>query len=300
MPTRILAFFLSAALLTNAEPTSADPHPKTLRVMAYNIWYVFAKGKAQAEGKQWVASQTPDVVALQELTDIQPEKLQELATAWNHPHSALLKTKGFSVGLTSRLSIEVVEKKVQGMHHGFLHATVEDIHYFIVHLSPFHWEVRSREARTLLERIKPLLDQNKDVIVLGDFNACSSADRTWLEQNKTLLEKITASDQKYEHHQNLREGRFDYSVMQQFFDAGLTDTTLAFLPEKASHRLSYPSGILKNEKTAPEQGERIDFILTGRSLADKVERSTIVTDGIVNQLSDHYPVITDFKMESGK
>ena len=75
-----------------------DPHPDTLRVMSYNTWYVFAKGKEQPAGKAFVKSQTPDVVALQELTNIKPEKLQEFATAWDHPHSSLLKTNGFSVG----------------------------------------------------------------------------------------------------------------------------------------------------------------------------------------------------------
>ena len=50
---------------------------ENLRVMSYNIWYAFAKGKQVEAGKKWIRSRKPDVVALQELTSIRPEKLQD-------------------------------------------------------------------------------------------------------------------------------------------------------------------------------------------------------------------------------
>ena len=292
MLTKVIALFLLATSIS----TAAD----TLRVMSYNIWYVFAKGKEQEAGKRWVASQSPDVVSLQELTNIKPEKLQELANGWNHPHSSLLKTKGFSVGLTSRWPIEVVEKRLQGMHHGYLHAKIQNVHYFAVHLSPFKWEMRSKEADILNSKIKPLIEKGEKVIVLGDFNAVSPADRKWLDSNKELLAKTAASDKKNNHVANLNDGKFDYSVMERFFGAGLIDTSEKHLSKESASRLSFPTGIFDDQKTAVKSGKRIDFILASPNLAKTVTSSKVITQGVVNKLSDHYPVITDFVIKEGK
>ena len=79
----ILSFLLTGIGFTGiANAENQDPHPDVLRVMTYNTWYVFAKGKEVPKGKAWVKSQTPDVVALQELTNIQPDTLRELGESW--------------------------------------------------------------------------------------------------------------------------------------------------------------------------------------------------------------------------
>ncbi len=275
---------------------AADPHPDILRVMSYNTWYVFAKGQEQKAGMKWVGSRTPDVVALQELTNIKPDKLQEFATAWGHDHSSLLKTSGFSVGLTSRWEIEVVEKGLKGMHHGFLHAKTNRIHYFLVHLSPFKWEVRQREADILMKWIQPLLEKGEKVMVLGDFNAVSPEDRKWLEakENARLLKSRMESDAKHGHVQNLKDGKFDYGVMESFFKGGLVDSGKGHLPETFEARLSIPTGIWTDKKSAVKMGERIDFILVSKDLHERVKACEVVTEGEVNRISDHYPVISDF------
>ena len=264
--------------------------------MTYNTWYVFANGDEQTAGKAFVKSQTPDVVGLQELTDIKPAKLQELATAWDHPHSSLLKTSGFSVGLTSRWPVEVVEKRLSEMHHGYLHAKTHDVHYFVVHLSPFKWEMRSREANIILKQVAGLLDAGNKVIVLGDFNAFTPDDRQWLLANKDLIPRMKESDQKHGHVENLKEGEIDYSVMKTFLDSGLRDTTERFISKSQKHRLTLPTGVWKDKKTPPEKGQRIDFILASTNLFQRVKNSRIIREGAVNRISDHYPVITDFEL----
>lgn len=290
----VLAGTLLAAPMSSIIP---DPHPDTLRVMSYNVWYAFNEGKHKTEGLEWVSSQTADVVSLQELTNIKPEKLQEYATAWNHPHSALLKTSGFSVGLTSRYPIEVIEKRVKGMHHGYLHARINDIHYFAVHLSPFKWAVRQREADILSKAIVPLIEQNQSVIVLGDFNAVSSGDKEWLEakSNSERIANMKKTDDKHGHVQNLKDGKFHYGTLNTFFKAGLVDTAEKHLPRKPENRLSIPTGVHTKTGEAPERGSRIDFILASKDL--KVKGCQIVTEGVVNKVSDHYPVITDFTIK---
>ncbi|NWK55969.1 endonuclease/exonuclease/phosphatase family protein [Verrucomicrobiaceae bacterium N1E253] len=296
---KILCASLTLILTINLRAAEPDPHPETLRVMSYNTWYVFAKGKAIEAGGKWIHSQTPDVVALQELTNIKPEKLEQLAASWGHNHSSLLKTSGFSVGLTSRWPIKVIEKGQKGMHHGFLHAKTHGVHYFVVHLSPFKWEVRQREANILTKKITPLLKQGERIIVLGDFNAYSPEDQPWLEpaDNTQTLEKKKQDDAQHAHMQNLKDGAFDYAVLNTFLSSGLTDTAKGHLPEKAESRLSFPTGILTDKQSAVTSGERIDFILASGNLYSKVQSCRIITDGVVNQISDHYPVITDFSTD---
>ena len=296
MKAIFLPFALSLTCSFAANSSADDPHPDLLRVMTYNTWYVFAKGNEQTAGKAFVKSQTPDVVGLQELTDIKPAKLQELATAWEHPHSSLLKTSGFSVGLTSRWPVEVVEKRVSEMHHGYLHAKTNGVHYFVVHLSPFKWEVRSRESNIILKQVAGLLDAGNKVIVLGDFNAFTPDDRQWLLANKDLIPRMKESDQKHGHVENLKEGEIDYSVMKIFLDSGLSDTTERFISKSLKHRLTLPTGVWKDKETPPEKGQRIDFILASTNLFQRVKNSRIIREGAVNRISDHYPVITDFEL----
>ncbi|MEN8865975.1 MAG: endonuclease/exonuclease/phosphatase family protein [Akkermansiaceae bacterium] len=288
-------FQIAILLLAIVCPVYAgDPHPNTLRVMSYNTWYVFAKGKAQSAGKDFVRLQSPDVVALQELTNIKAEKLKEFAAAWGHPHSCLLKTRGFSVGMTSRWPIEVIEKRLEDMHHGYLHVKSHEIHYILVHLSPFKWEMRKRESGIITTKVKALLAKRERVIVLGDFNATSEADKKWLDADKELIPKMEKSDAKHGHVQNLKDGKLDYSVMESFFNSGLVDTAKDHVPGDAAYRMSFPTGIFTDQKTPPEKGKRIDYILSSADLYQKVKSSVIVREGVVNKISDHYPVITNF------
>ena len=61
-----------------------------------------------------------DAVSLQELNSYTEEKLAEDARAWGHPHSVLLKTKGFPTGITSRFRSRKSHTTFEGYHHGLL------------------------------------------------------------------------------------------------------------------------------------------------------------------------------------
>jgi len=278
----ICALFAACAITPSAE---------TIRVMTYNVYYVFDHGKQVELGTEWLREQAPDVLALQELTSISDEHLAELAAGWGHEHSVLLKNSGFSVGLTSHMPIETIERRVEGMHHGYLHARVAGVHYFVVHLSPFLWERRLEEAEILLGQIQPLLDAGVDVIVLGDFNAMSAVDRAEMDAQPEQLQKSRDSDAQHGHVQNLRDGEFDYSVMARFFDAGLVDLNLPFLEASQDVRWTFTTGIwTPKNPVAPSGGSRIDFILGSPNLAPYVNDASIPRIGAVNLASDHYPV----------
>lgn len=278
--------------------TSVPAEPEGLRVLTYNVLYVFNHGEEVEAGSAWIAEQAPDVVALQELTNIPDARLAELAAGWGHGHSALLKTSGFSVGLTSVHPIEVVERALEGFHHGCLHARVAGIEVFVVHLSPFKWSVREREAEAILSRVRPLIAEGRDVLVLGDFNSMSGFDRQAMEAQPDQLQRSRDSDAKHGHVENLRDGEFDYAVMQSFFDGGLVDLHERFLEGAQGSRWTFTTGIWTEEKReAPGGGSRIDFVLAAPGLAEQATSARVVRDGVVNRTSDHYPVIVDFERD---
>jgi exodeoxyribonuclease-3 len=242
-------------------------------------------------------SRKPDVVALQELCAYTEEKLAADANAWGHKHSVLLKTSGYSVGITSRHPIVVKEKIMEGMHHGALHCEVSGIQVFVIHLSPFSWEKRSSEADTLLSRINKLIAEGKDVIVCGDFNALSPIDYSMYRDNMELLEGRKEREKEHEHIRNLRNDMFCYAVMSKFLGAGLYDVCAKFVNE-GPDRTTSPTLIfaenIKDEARLLRNGKRIDFILASYPLAGKCENAFVLNKGETARLSDHYPVEGEF------
>lgn len=279
------------------EPSLTNPPALAgnLRVATYNTYYVFSNGEQVDAATRWIGSQAPDLVACQELTNVSPGRLAELAAGWGHSHSALLKTSGFSVGVTSRRPLEIVERIKEGLHHGALHVQVAGIHVFVVHLSPFKWATRTAEARILLAKIQPLLTRGSDVLVLGDFNAESLADSALLSAQPGRLQKARASDAEHDHVQNLRNGQLDFSVMEHFFGAGLVDAALPFLAQSRGLRWSLPTGYWsKGQATPPTGGTRVDYILASPSLASSAVSAFTPRGGALNRISDHYPVVIEF------
>lgn len=124
-----------------------------LKVITYNIWNGFDFGKDENRREklvEWVKSQNPEILGLQELCNYSPDKLQEDAEKWGHNYSILLKEQGYSVGLTSKFPIELKEKIMDGMHHGALHCKTAGIDVFVIHFSPSSYKKRQEEAKIIL------------------------------------------------------------------------------------------------------------------------------------------------------
>jgi len=270
---------------------SARPRQPNLKVISYNVLYGFNHHKAVDAGAAWIAAEEPDIVALQELNGFTQATLAELAARWGHGNAVILKEQGFPVGLTSRDPIEVVEKRLEGMHHGYLHCRTAGYEVFVVHLHPGDFRFRQREAEVLSPQIEALVDSGAQVIVLGDFNSVSASDRAWLETKTDLLERRLEGS-------NLDEGRFDYSVMERFLGSGLVDSCDEMLINNDEVRTSFPSRILDHVRTPEEQAqfrERIDFILLAEGLLPKLVKVRVAHDEVLNTISDHYPVVVELR-----
>lgn len=277
---------------------SAQP----LKVMSYNVYNGFDhgrdKGRIQALGA-WVASQQPDVVALQELCGFTDSTLMELAAAWGHDYAVILKTDGFPVGLTSNQPITVKKKMIEGLWHGMLHAATHGTDFFVVHLCPSDFATRHRESVTITQYMSESLSvSNEKYVVLGDFNAHSPFDAQLDKQYPELLQWYHQLDAQRtpQTRKTLSYGQLDYSVMAAFLAFPLIDVCERFVD--GVDRFSFPSplhfpSVRTRESLIPIR-ERLDFILVSPSLAAQCADATIVNSGVTDALSDHYPVIATF------
>jgi endonuclease/exonuclease/phosphatase family metal-dependent hydrolase len=276
----------------------AQDEVKSLKVMTYNIWNGFDWGKDTARNEnliQWVKEQNPDVLAVQELCGYDEEKLRKDAAKWGHPYVQILKEKDYPTALTSKEPIELIEKNVDNFWHGLLHVKTFGIDFFVVHLSPADSDTRLKEAKQIKSRIQEL--QSDSYIILGDFNTQSPFDAYWLESKKELKAGMLA--RQNEDYSNLRLGEFDYAPMAEFLSIPAIDLSLGKADLEESFTFPTPAliGLYDHTlETIIQTRVRIDYILASPTLAQTCSYVKIFNHGAAEKLSDHFPVMAEFKL----
>lgn len=272
--TLILAWVVTLCFicigLVNAEPTV--PEAK-LRVLTYNVFVGFKDdAKRHAQAVEWIASQHPDVVALQELNEYTEEKLSQDARAWGHPYAKLCITKsGYHLGITSQKPIENVHLIVKkGINHGMIHGQTHGIDFFVLHLAPQSEEIRLPETEIVLAEIRAIQSTERPTILLGDFNSSSRL-------NAGFYQKESRHSPKFD-------------VMDRYLGAGWVDLVHQHQGELTEKQASVPTLLVPNNAGF----WRIDYILASAQLAEKCVFASVVKDSETDKLSDHYPVIADF------
>lgn len=270
MKWKLLACLVVALLPGRSLAAQEASVPERLKLVCWNVLYGFNHGKAVEEGESWLRKQRPQVVALQELNGFTPATLQETGEAYGHSHSALQKESGFAMGLTSTAPIEVIERRVEGFHHGYLHARTHGIDFFVVHF----WPGKEHEVDHVRERAVALAGGGARVVVLGDFNAHSERDAS--------------------HHAG-RAYEPGYYSLRSFEEAGFVDVVHRF--DRAAW-FSYPSPITipkwsRDQAQVESKRQRIDFILTDAALSASVRAATVLHSDQLDAISDHYPVVAE-------
>lgn len=273
---------------------------ETIKVMAYNILDGYDRGQDQARKKRTVdflQDQSADVIGFQELVGFTADSLAAFGRSFGHPHSIILKETGYPVGITSTEPIKLKAKILGDLWHGMLHVKTHGIDFLIVHLSPHDAEIRWREARTITQYMEDNLVDQPYYIVLGDFNSLSPFDAYYHESQPDLLQATQKGDDQRGNRRNLIDGRFDYSAMSRFLQHPLYDITQWFTP--AQDRFSFPTPILSGNRLQSDEiithRRRIDYILVSRGLAQRTKSARVINQGVVDQLSDHYPVIAELE-----
>ncbi len=280
--------------------TSIMAQEKSLKVITYNIWNGYDWGKDENRRTKlvnWMVNKKPDIVALQELCKYSPGKLKEDATNWGHNFSFLLKTEGYSVGLTSKYPIEIKEKIFKGMHHGALHCHTGGIDIFIIHLSPGSYLKRREETKIIIQKLNQVVKSNSKYIVMGDFNALSPFDAD-LYKNNVLLDWLRKSNKDKPKTGNLVDNELDYSVISEFLSFQLIDVCQKFTAG-IEERGSFPSLSLEKVNNEPHEQligrlARIDYLMVSPELAKQCTKAKVYNGKENWFLSDHYPVEATF------
>lgn len=257
----------------DANPVAEQESTK-LKIVNWNVLYGFNHHKSIDEGIGWISNQKPQVVALQELNGETGESLVAKAERWEHKYSALLKEDGFPVGLTSTEPIEVIERRVKGCHHGFLHCKTHGIHFFVVHF----WPNKLFDVNLIIEKVKKLNQAGADIIVLGDFNTHSRKDDAFLSKQDRV--------------------KPIYEVVDMFEKEGMVDLGYKHSPNS---KFSCPSPITiprwsDNLEVLKSKRQRIDFIFASKSLAGFSSTASIEVSEELDRISDHYPVIAELEL----
>jgi gluconolactonase len=290
--------FLTAVLITAT--SFAQDQPTTLKLVTHNVWYGFTK-KAEprhADWLKWMAAQKPDVVSLQELNEYTPEKLAVDARSWGHEHSVLLKEDGFPTGITSRFPIADVKRIRDGMHHGLLRCRIQGIWFYVIHFHPSNFERRIEEARLLQEDVKSLPELNPKIVLAGDFNGFSPADKPQYDSDPKLVPFFQMLDQRDKGAKNLNNGRIDYGGISSILRQGYVDLIQERRSSEAPFVGTFPSPLVSDENHGTDR--RLDYVFVSRSLLGSVESAEILRDSVTEGLSDHFPVSATFKLGKEK
>lgn len=287
-----LLFIWLLPVTSNGQPAGKEK----LRVISYNIWNGFEHDASRrANFINWIKGQQPDILAMTELVGFTEKDLGQLASEYGHKYYAIVKEEGYPVGITSNEPITVVKKQVEGFWHGMLHVKTHGLNMIVTHLSPHDWKFRLKEAQMLTSYIQD--NQLDNCMVMGDFNAYSPFDADWVETHAQLIENMQKWDAEQETYRNMRDGRFDYSVLSKFLSIGLTDICRLYVP--ADKRTTFPAAFLYGWQHGDTRlhgiGERLDYILVSPSLVSRCLDARIHNGIETEGISDHYPVSVDLQ-----
>ena len=253
----------------------------TVEVINWNTYHLFDHKAKLEEATTWLAEEAPDLLALQEVLHIDEAGLSELALTWGHEHAVMHKERGYPVALTSTAPIEVVERRVKGFHHGYLHARTHGIDVFVVHF----WPTKVGESTQVAELAAALVREGRPVLVVGDFNGKIRCDEPY------LLERGFGEERDGEMY-------FDYRLTDAFLERGFVELVSEHSPDDL-YTFGAPALIPRWANTMEEVRERrrrIDFIFASPELAaDSLGAHVNTDDEREGKYSDHYPVFCTLK-----
>lgn len=282
-----LLFSLAFAVFVSGIKTKVYGQEKNIKIITWNVYEGMKLDTTPQKNAfgQWIKAKAPDVVSFQEMNGFTQQRLEEFARSYGHPYAVLLKETGFPVAITSKYPIVNTERVVDNMHHGFIKATIKDITFFVVHLSPSKYWKRQEEINLVLSTAP---SNKTKSIILGDFNAQSPQDSVFYKDGKMAqVQKLLHS--KYPVYDNLKNGQLDYHVIRTVLSNGFTDP----LYDTKKLNISFDAAI-QGDPDLRDNVTRIDYIFLG-TFFKKVIKKSIIRDEFTNKMSDHYPVFVELE-----
>jgi len=284
MKKLVLIVYVVVAVMASLNFASAQ---SDFKVLSYNVLRGFQQDSLiHREYFQWVNEIDPDIVAYQEMNEFTQRGLEDFAAQYGHPYAIQSKLEGYPVALSSKYPIVNVQKVVDNMWHSYLYASINNIHVFVIHFSPFDYKKRQAEMRNVLAHAATL-PQHEKILIMGDFNSLSETDA--VHYGGEMVEGMRQREKEQNHIRNLNNDEIDYTVMNQLEKAGYKDT---FWLTNEAFKPSIPT-----EKYGSANFRRIDFLWANGPIAEKVKSADIIHDESTDRMSDHYPILVIFDLE---
>ena len=271
----LFLFFMLATQLLQAQTA--------LKIISYNVYNYFESEAARkARFVEWAKAQQADVIAYQELVNITEAELKALGASIDHPYTALAKEKGYAVGISSKYPITQVKRVIEGMHHGFMTAKIEDLNFVVVHLSPFKHEKRRAEVALITDSLQRWAITKK-ILIMGDMNSLAASDSMSYNRHDRLTPMLKSDSSS--NLSNASNGQLDYEIPAYLIQKGFIDT---WSMKPKGFNFSYPTLVFGEVPDASK--ERIDYIFISPDLQKNATKPIIVKDAMTDHLSDHYPI----------
>lgn len=255
----------------------------TLRLISYNILegMKLDQTTGKTELAAWVRSMNPDILALQEANRFTQESLERLAVSYGHPYVVTNIKKGdnYPVALTSKYPIEVIAKITEGVSHGAIHVRIRGVNVVVLHLWPHatgsndHTDGNSYRMAEITAFLDGTLKAHPGEVrwlMMGDFNSVSPLDADDLPGGIGL----------------------NYDVHTKILGSGYHDLMR-----------SYRGYFIPSCPTAAFAGgnaTRIDFIYGSSAMLSDMTCVETVRDDFTDTRSDHYPLMTEFRVYGTK
>ena len=253
-----------------------------LRLMTYNI----LDGGAGREDYILQVLQTvrPDVAVLQEVFHV--GFVQDLANALNMEFFFAEGNSKRHLALLSRRPIVSPQsyRPFPPIHHAVLEAEIEyspnkRFRLFGVHLVAWYsvllelW--RQWEIKVIVKRAN--LRDSQPCVILGDFNTIAPQDKLTVSAMPLYLRLMILS-------QGQRVFRF---AIGEMLSAGFTDCFRVLHPDQDGFTLP-----------PPVPNARLDYIFVNNPMKAYLQQCFVVREpSVVQEASDHYPVVADFQVE---
>lgn len=266
----------------------------TYKIISYNVYWGMKQDSTANKSKfaEWIKTQDPDILALQEVNGFTQQKLQEFAKNYGHPYAFIVKEPepdgsiSFPVAITSKYPIVNVQRVKENLIHGLLVAEIGGHSFLITHFHPFSAVERGHEIDLVLATANS--QPSRKWLLMGDLNSVSPLDKSEYD-NELVLNHIREDMKKKPHNQNLLNNELDYTVQQKVLDAGFIDAFKIFHPQ---FEASAPTKLFYDQSKFPL---RYDYLYVSANMKNDMVKCEIIKDEFTDIYSDHYPVVLILK-----
>jgi endonuclease/exonuclease/phosphatase family metal-dependent hydrolase len=166
--------------------------------------------------------------------------------------------------------------------------------FYVIHFHPSNFEHRIREARLLQTDVMSLPDKDPHIMLAGDFNGFSPADRAHYDSDLQLVPFFKMLDQRSPQARNLNQGRLDYGGLEAILDQGFVDLIARERTVQSPFVGTFPAPLVSDQNHGTDR--RLDYLMVTPNLVPHIQSAAILRDAVTDTLSDHYPVTATVRL----